>query len=1297
MSEALVEDLIKDDLEDNTGANIKEGAASDLKTVDEGKGDDEEKEEDEELPKITDAAGGSSEPEIVGEKGGIEVISEDPNYDMYKCPRCAKVFKTERDMSKHYRSDHTRVENRIMLAEVKAEGNYRAGRMRVMEEAREEQMAKGRKELREREEELARTRRCEVGVKKIRMATVKKGGPKRTPPKSKKRRATESSTDEEKTPKIKSKKLKGEEAQKQDTPKPRQASAANPDNRGQGRMPLENVAAHVERALETIRPVGAWMEAARKDVWTEEGGEARWDLKNLVVEEGNEPGVQATTSAIGGASALQMFRAAERDFPEKMGIKDKGANWTTKVKEMTKYNKFPDGANVIMMQGLSITQAAVRVITKAFESGVRKMLFKDAKCIVILGHEGMEGALGGNENKVQAIKMEVGATGKPGVRPEILEGNGDLTEALQDGSGVYAMGALMLCCPGKPLCLGECKGKQKIMSALVIGYQEDKCLGGALMMYALTTLSAMPEDQKDKTHKKIELWVSMGAKAQVGYPGMAERKSSKVMKNLLEGMADMIPENKALKTTAEIDRAAAFLEMTESACQDTYERATLKQRIVLYNRELKEKPVRKEGMSLEEMETALMGLTGSTPVTEERVTRGKGKVLVSYQPWNEYAMVRDGLTGEVDTIMMDEEDWIKVNKGEIIGKVEPIPPRGKEPNQRAGATDLEKISFFGESSQPTEEDEKKSRGEINDDRRSTLTGGEKDIVLQELMREGGINKPGWNREGTPDTFGEGVRGGYCRHCKSCKRNVCKEEGINPKCGVCQTVDEGKKGKGCQTGCQNRPPCPEKAPAAFQMYTLLGERKLDSVIKLLGKDKLDTAEKVDLLDSHSVRKKRANPEKAGTVRKEETAVTRLSEIALGREVASIRSTLGPQMDELARERMDELARFNDTSEKRMGIVRKELPVVPEEVTPGKFKKKLEKEKRRVVLAESSVSKVGGKRHYRGEEEGRGTREDKKKQKVNEHQEGCQKEDSEIKTIRYVDSTDEEKDERKVSLQDTPERESGEIPDGTTARNVVIVETSQEGTSDEDQWKPDREVVLRSSGRDEEDLGLKTGNREDSSESTNGDRRTMGVEVHSTTADSTLQEIAPRRVKEGDFGIDDEMEDDQADEDIPLQEIATRRVKEGDYGIDDEMEDDQADEDIPLVEEAVYEEQSSDDDENATPAEDLELAEEMEKGFEVAQSKEEKMMGKNLGLAKYVRVGLAEAVRRLPLPIEGANKKKEDDDVAHYSQEEQREREAQKEKERAEAMREENRAKGSSSVKRNGQPKAKGGSPSGADDL
>ena len=270
VSEALVEDLIKDDPKDNTGENSTEGGARDMETVEERKEDEagegeeeEEEEEEEELPKIADTVGGSSEPEIVGERGGIEVISKDPHYDMYKCSRCIKVFKTERDMSKHYRSDHTRVENRVMLAEVKLEGNYRAVRIKVMEEAREENMTNGRKELKEREEELARTRRCEVEVKKIKVATGQKGGLKRTPQKAKKRRATESSTDEEKTPKTRNKKLKGEETQKQETPKPRQASAANPDNRSQGRMPMENVNDHVERAVETVKAVGAWMEATR--------------------------------------------------------------------------------------------------------------------------------------------------------------------------------------------------------------------------------------------------------------------------------------------------------------------------------------------------------------------------------------------------------------------------------------------------------------------------------------------------------------------------------------------------------------------------------------------------------------------------------------------------------------------------------------------------------------------------------------------------------------------------------------------------------------------------------------------------------------------------------------------------------------------------------------------------------------------------------------------------------------------------------------------------------------------------
>ena len=92
-------------------------------------------------------------------------------------------------------------------------------------------------------------------------------------------------------------------------------------------------------------------------------------------------------------------------------------------------------------------------------------------------------------------------------------------------------------------------------------------------------------------------------------------------------------------------------------------------------------------------------------------------------------------------------------------------------------------------------------------------------------------------------------------------------------------------------------------------------------------------------------------------------------------------------------------------------------------------------------------------------------------------------SDLKTVRYVDSPEKEENERRVSLVDTPERESVAIPDGSPVRNVMIVETSQEGTSDEDQWKPDREVVFKSSEGEGEDQGLQTGNRESSSESTN----------------------------------------------------------------------------------------------------------------------------------------------------------------------------------------------------------------------
>ena len=67
-----------------------------------------------------------------------------------------------------------------------------------------------------------------------------------------------------------------------------------------------------------------------------------------------------------------MIRVAELELPENLGSKDKGANWTTKVKEMVKNNKLPDDADVRMLQGMLFAQVAVRLITKAFENGVEK-------------------------------------------------------------------------------------------------------------------------------------------------------------------------------------------------------------------------------------------------------------------------------------------------------------------------------------------------------------------------------------------------------------------------------------------------------------------------------------------------------------------------------------------------------------------------------------------------------------------------------------------------------------------------------------------------------------------------------------------------------------------------------------------------------------------------------------------------------------------------------------------------------------------------------------------------------------
>ena len=149
----------------------------------------------------------------------------------------------------------------------------------------------------------------------------------------------------------------------------------------------------------------------------------------------------------------------------------------------------------------------------------------------------------------------------------------------------------------------------------------------------------------------------------MGYEGEAEEKSMRLVNKIKDGIETLKPDNPALKTAKELYARAASMELREHAAQATYEREQLKQRLVLYNRERKESPVMKEKMSLEEMETILMSLEGSVPLEEERTKRGRGKVLISYQPLNEYTMVRDGVTVEVDTLLMDREDWEELTRG----------------------------------------------------------------------------------------------------------------------------------------------------------------------------------------------------------------------------------------------------------------------------------------------------------------------------------------------------------------------------------------------------------------------------------------------------------------------------------------------------------------------------------------------------------------------------------------------------------------------------------------------------------
>ena len=416
-----------------------------------------------------------------------------------------------------------------------------------------------------------------------------------------------------------------------------------------------------------------------------------------------------------------------------------------------------------------------------------------------------------------------------------------------------------------------------------------------------------------------------------------------------------------------------------------------------------------------------------------------------------------------------------------------------------------------------------------------------------------------------------------------------------------------------------------------------------------------------------------------MRKEKTAVQVLSDEELAGEVERVRNTLGPQMEELVRKRLDELANFNDSSERQMGIVRREVPIMPEKVTLGKYRKRVDGKERWVVLGKSFSKGVGGKRHHKGGGEGSETEEEKKKQKMDEKSEASTEEGPGVRTIKYINSSEEEKDERRVSLVDTPERKSEVETEDSPGKQVGTakqVELSLEERSEEDLGKLDREVVLVSSEGGGSDQELLT----EYSPTKVVRRKVVEVEADTTNPDSTVQElqggsgtVTARVVKESNIGIDDEvLQGEQTETETEVEE----------------------EEDFPLVEEAEYEEQPSDDEpptDDEPQEEELELAKQIEHDLMLAQDKEERLIQKRKKTAR----GLAMALSKLP--IKKVNTQMADEDGAQYSWEEQREREAQKEKERAEANREATRAKANTSQNMDGHKKAEGGSPGGADDL
>ena len=185
----------------------------------------------------------------------------------------------------------------------------------------------------------------------------------------------------------------------------------------------------------------------------------------------------------------------------------------------------------------------------------------------------------------------------------------------------------------------------------------------------------------------------------------------------------------------------------------------------------------------------------------------------------------------------------------------------------------------------------------------------------------------------------------------------------------------------------------------------------------------------------------------------------------------------------------------------------------------------------------------------------------------------------------------------------------------------------------------------------------------------------------------EESKERMVKEGNTGIDDE------DEEITSGQRAA---------LETEIDEEDVDSDTPVEEEAVYAEQLPDEEPHN---DEKAIVEDIEQTHMREQNKKGKKIRREKEVAKYVTVGLAEAIRKLPLGKQSKQVAEEED--GQYSKEEMREREAQEEKVREQVRREEGWTKGnqthakdgqgSSSRTGDGHKKEEEDSPDRADDL